>query len=241
MPDLDNGLSYPLNSAAADLIGSYIEDLARDVRALFVADLRGNRPAHGKPGRRFWATDAESEWLDTGTAWRRLSVPAGATLALAGSVAPAGYVLLGGQEISRTGVYADLYAVAGSLPISGPGDGSTTWRLPDLVGRAIGGGGVGQSVTIAPGAQFGSDSLTLTEAQIPPLGVTTYGPTYSQSTAGVTTGGTELVFIGTVTGGAPATTQTGLINNGSGGAASGAATPVDNRQATTYLPIYAKL
>ena len=54
----------------------------------------------------------------------------------AGTVAPAGYILLYGQTISRT-TYADLFAVIGTT--YGVGDGSTTFTLPDARGRVVAG------------------------------------------------------------------------------------------------------
>lgn len=59
--------------------------------------------------------------------------PAGIVLPYAGSTAPAGFLLCYGQAVSRT-TYAVLFAVIGTT--FGAGDGSTTFNLPDLRGRA---------------------------------------------------------------------------------------------------------
>lgn len=56
----------------------------------------------------------------------------GAILPYAGATAPAGYLLCNGQAVSRT-AYADLFAVCSTT--YGPGDGSTTFNVPDLRGR----------------------------------------------------------------------------------------------------------
>lgn len=61
------------------------------------------------------------------------SVPPGTVLAFAGATAPAGYLLCYGQNVSRT-AYAALFAALGTA--WGSGDGSTTFGLPDLRGRA---------------------------------------------------------------------------------------------------------
>ena len=54
----------------------------------------------------------------------------------AGSTAPAGSLLCYGQAISRT-AYAGLFATLSTA--HGAGDGSTTFNLPDLRGRAVAG------------------------------------------------------------------------------------------------------
>lgn len=59
-------------------------------------------------------------------------LPPGVTVPYAGASAPSGWLLAQGQAISRT-TFAALFAVCGVL--YGPGDGSTTFNLPDLRGR----------------------------------------------------------------------------------------------------------
>ena len=63
-----------------------------------------------------------------------LAIPSGSVTAFAGSSAPSGYLLCDGSQQSRT-TYADLYAVIGDT--YGPGDGSTTFNLPDLRGEFV--------------------------------------------------------------------------------------------------------
>lgn len=89
---------------------------------------------------------------------------------------PAGWLLCYGQGISRT-TYAALFAVIGT--VYGPGDGSTTFNLPDLRGRVIAApdnmGGfaanrltaVGLGVAAVHSVQGGSETQTLTIAQMP--------------------------------------------------------------------------
>lgn len=45
---------------------------------------------------------------------------------------PAGWDVPDGREVSRAGIYANLYAIAG--PFCGTGNGTTTWNLPDIRG-----------------------------------------------------------------------------------------------------------
>lgn len=74
--------------------------------------------------------------------------PVGAVMFFAMTKAPKGWLICDGRAVSRT-TYADLYAAIGDL--YGSGDGSTTFNLPNMVGRFAEGAksGVGQSV--APG------------------------------------------------------------------------------------------
>ena len=103
--------------------------------------------------------------------------PTGVVVPFAGTSAPTGWLLSFGQTVSRT-TYAALFAVIGTT--YGAGDGSTTFGLPDLRGRVIAGqddmggtsanrltglsGGVDGDVL---GGTGGSESHTLTEAEIP--------------------------------------------------------------------------
>lgn len=59
--------------------------------------------------------------------------PVGMVVDFAGSSSPAGWFLCSGQAISRT-TYAELFFVIGTT--YGTGDGSTTFNVPDLRGRA---------------------------------------------------------------------------------------------------------
>ena len=54
-------------------------------------------------------------------------LPAGAVIPYAGSAAPAGWLLCGGQAVSRSD-YAALFAIIGTT--YGVGNGSTTFNLP---------------------------------------------------------------------------------------------------------------
>ena len=63
-----------------------------------------------------------------------LPLPVGSLIYYAGSVAPAGYLEANGALLSRT-TYAALFAAIGI--IYNPGDGSTTFGLPDLRGEFI--------------------------------------------------------------------------------------------------------
>ena len=63
-----------------------------------------------------------------------LSVPAGSVITYAGSSAPAGWLKCNGAAISRS-TYSALFAVVGST--YGPGNGTSTFNLPDLRGEFV--------------------------------------------------------------------------------------------------------
>ena len=88
------------------------------------------------------------------------TVPAGLIEPFAGSTVPAGFLLCDGTAVSRT-VYATLYAVIGDT--FGAGDGETTFNLPDLSGRVP----LGVSLSHALGTTGGSETVTLTESELP--------------------------------------------------------------------------
>ena len=64
------------------------------------------------------------------------AVPVGVVDAFAGATAPAGWLLCSGQLVSRT-QYPVLFTTIGTT--YGAGDGSTTFAIPDMRGRAIAG------------------------------------------------------------------------------------------------------
>ena len=66
-------------------------------------------------------------------------MPTGTIIALLDDEVPGGYLPAEGAEISRT-TYADLFNIIGTK--FGEGDGSTTFNLPNLVGRFLEGDGV---------------------------------------------------------------------------------------------------
>jgi microcystin-dependent protein len=91
--------------------------------------------------------------------------PSGAILQFAGSSAPSNWLLCDGALVSRT-TYATLFGVVGTN--YGAGDGSSTFKLPDLRGRVPIGAGQGSSLTnrvIA--ATGGAETHTLTVSQMP--------------------------------------------------------------------------
>jgi microcystin-dependent protein len=105
------------------------------------------------------------------------SPPVGAVMDFAGNVEPSGWLFCFGQALPRTGIYAQLFDVIGTL--YGAGDGSTTFNLPDFRGRVGAGrddmGGAAASRLTAAwgvngavlGANGGAESHQLTVDQMP--------------------------------------------------------------------------
>jgi microcystin-dependent protein len=71
-------------------------------------------------------------------------VPTGTVIPFAGSVIPNGYLLCNGAAVSRTD-YSRLFEVIGTT--YGSGDGSTTFKLPDLRDRFVEGAGTNKLAT----------------------------------------------------------------------------------------------
>lgn len=104
------------------------------------------------------------------------AVPIGVVNPFAGATAPSGWLLCFGQTVSRS-QYSGLFNVINTT--YGAGDGSTTFALPDMRGRAVAGkddmGGTAASrltntvlnASNTLGATGGTQTHTLTTAQMP--------------------------------------------------------------------------
>jgi microcystin-dependent protein len=114
-----------------------------------------------------------------------LSMPAGSMAMFAGSSAPSGWLLCQGQAVNRT-ANAALFAAIGTT--WGAGDGSTTFNVPDLRGRAPIGAGTGPSLSArALGATGGAETHVLSIAEMP-AHTHTFG-TSGSGGGGITSGG----------------------------------------------------
>lgn len=92
-----------------------------------------------------------------------------------------------GAAVSRT-TYADLNAVAAAAGYAapyGPGDGSTTFNVPDARGRALIASGTGAGLTARTlGQQVGVEGVTLSAAESGMPAHTTAGPSTANTGAG---------------------------------------------------------
>lgn len=86
----------------------------------------------------------------------------GTILPTVATSAPAGWLLCDGSAVSRT-TYANLFNLVGTT--FGAGDGSSTFNLPDLRGRAVIGVGTGAGLSARTRGQTGG-------AEVHQLGVT---------------------------------------------------------------------
>jgi microcystin-dependent protein len=148
---------------------------------MFIDDVFASRPAAGSTaaGTFFRATDTGAVYICTGAAWVEIStgaaVPIGGSLDYAGSTDPADtrFLLEDGRAISRA-TYAAAFAIMGTT--YGPGNGTTTFNIPDSRGRgsvapddmgtAAGAAGrMASNKTL--GAVGGTETKTLAEANLP--------------------------------------------------------------------------
>jgi microcystin-dependent protein len=92
-------------------------------------------------------------------------LPAGSLILFGGSATPAGFLECNGSAVSRT-TYAELFAAIATT--WGAGDGSTTFNLPDLRGRAPIGAGQGSGLTNRTlGGSGGNETHMLTTSEMP--------------------------------------------------------------------------
>lgn len=132
----------------------------------------------------------------------RFIFPAGVCMTYAGANAPLGWLLCYGQAVSRA-TYKALFDAIGTT--YGVGDGATTFNLPDVRGRAPFGkddmGGVVAGRINAGAAGFiganlgavgGSQSTTLTTAQMPNHGHALPATLPASAGTGVSVGGSSV-------------------------------------------------
>jgi len=149
-----------INTNFSNLNSDKIETSVKDTDTTLSADSDDKIPSQ----------KAVKNYIDTQVG---IAAPAGAIIPYAGSSAPTGWLLAYGQAVSRT-TYADLFAIVSTT--YGVGDGSTTFNLPDLRGRVPAGldnlGGVSANTITdsnadSLGGEFGTETHTLTEAEMP--------------------------------------------------------------------------
>jgi len=151
------------------------------------------------------------------------AVPSGVVAPFAGSAAPSGWLLCYGQAVSRSSYAALLTAIGTTF---GAGDGSTTFNIPDLRGRAafgadaMGGSAANRLGSGATGGITGSASLgatggeqkhTLTTAELPTSALT--GVSDSSSTQQNSDGGgTNFTAVNSVSGSSSGTSGAAMNN-----------------------------
>jgi len=122
-------------------------------------------------------------------------IPTGTIVMTGRSSAPSGWLICNGDAVDRT-LYAELYSAIGET--FGPGNGTTTFNLPDMRGRVAAGVGTGTGggasgtgaptggaalTAVALAGWFGSNTVVLDTSMIPSHshGVTDPGHTHGQN------------------------------------------------------------
>jgi len=182
-------------------MGSTITGVFPIVKGSNSALVAGDIPIAGYPIQLNWSATLNS-WVMQNPALGIDTIPTGVIFTFPCTTAPAGYLITEGQLISRT-TYAKLWAFAqssGNIAASdgawvqgqfSPGDGSTTFRLPQLGGYFIrtldNGNGIdtGRSIGTVQGGQNVSHTHTATSIS------TVTDPTH-QHVTGAYYGGTIL-------------------------------------------------
>jgi microcystin-dependent protein len=135
------------------------------VAAVFLQGSSAAMPTPGVPGRLYFASDIRTLFYDDGAAWQQPGYAPGDIKPSAAAAAQTGWLLCNGSAVSRT-VYPALFAAIGVA--YGAGDGSTTFGLPDLRGRAPVGSGQGAGLTNrALGAKGGEEIHALVIGEVP--------------------------------------------------------------------------
>ena len=112
------------------------------------------------------------------------SSPVGTVTKTASSVAPFGWLLCDGSEISRT-TYSDLFAAIGTT--YGIGDGSTTFNIPDARGKsALGVNNVG--LPNGENVSFSTRDLADTGGEEDHILSSAEGPSHAHNVSGVDPG-----------------------------------------------------
>jgi len=134
--------------------------------------------------------------MGSSTSFAAPSFEPGMILPYGGASAPAGWLVCNGAAVSRT-TYANLFSVLGTT--YGVGDGTTTFNVPDFLGRTVLGAGAGAGLTVrARGDKGGEETHVLTVAELAAhnhsynsfntIGATASGGTYAREPGAYTTG-----------------------------------------------------
>lgn len=161
MPTTTRGYRYPAGTAPAN-VPLDLENLAHDVDRNVTTHEDAKTGVHGIP-----AMSAGQGLVWDGTGWVATDLatqaeldaktPAGFLQPTAAAAAPTGWLLCDGTAVSRVTYSALFTALGGASSPYGLGDGSTTFNLPDLRGRAP----VGVGTHLDVDARGDSDGLAV--------------------------------------------------------------------------------
>ena len=172
---IDDLSDVAITSPASNQILKYNGTLWTNASASSGNVVSDSPPSSPTAGQVWFESDTGKTFIYYDSYWVEISGgrgdtnPVGAVTAFAGSVAPTSWLLCAGQAVSRT-VYAPLFAVIGTT--YGAGDGTTTFTVPDMRGRAVagldnmGGTDAGRlSIANTLGTTTGAETVALTSAQ----------------------------------------------------------------------------
>ena len=157
-PDENNPADVPTD---IDKLRKRIDELS----AIYLQGALSTRPAAAIPGRLFFATDERRMWYDDGSIWNSPYNPPGSLMPFAAATAPVGWLLCDGAAYPRA-EYSALFAAISTT--WGAGDGTSTFNVPDLRGRAPVGSGTGTGLTARSlGGKGGEEAHALSVAEMP--------------------------------------------------------------------------
>jgi microcystin-dependent protein len=155
--DLEDDNSLEIGAVAGgDLSGTYPDPQ--------VVGLRGRPISSATPTTGQVLSFNGTQWVPT-TLTTGSPIPVGSVFGFLNAV-PSDFLELNGAAVSRT-TYAALFSYVGTL--YGPGDGFSTFNLPDARGRALIGAGLGTGLTMRTlGTSLGAETHTLTVGELAP-------------------------------------------------------------------------
>lgn len=176
-PHATNGATVTLN---ADSLG------AKPLRSAPGVELPSGVLVQGTPYAATYYTSNSGEWILHGFYGNPYSTPIGGLMPYLGATAPnSSFVLPYGQAVSRT-TYSALFTLVSTT--FGIGDGTTTFNLPDISGRAIfckddiSGSAAGRITTAGSsidgttiGATGGAQNKAVLQANLPNVSFTNSG------------------------------------------------------------------
>jgi microcystin-dependent protein len=157
---IDDNASSSSNTLALD-----VQSDARGVRLSAMTEVNRDAIIAPSAGTLIYNTDAGQYQSYDGSSWGSAGGSTADIKMTASSTIPSGWLECDGSAVSRT-TYAALFAALNNGADWGTGDGSTTFDLPDLRGRAPMGAGTGTGLTArALGSVTGNETVTLSAAE----------------------------------------------------------------------------
>jgi|SRR5215831_7467866 len=129
--------------------------------AMYAQGTTAARPAAGIVGRLYFSTDERLLYYDDGSVWQSPFTPPGTLRLSAAAAVTSGWLLCDGAAYPRA-EYSALFGVIGTA--WGAGDGTSTFNVPDLRGRAPVGGGTGTGLTARTVGGKGGEEVHLLAA-----------------------------------------------------------------------------